>query len=757
MQNILILFIVFILSGNLNIFGQELEVEGIRYRITSNADKTLEVIPNSTPYAGDIMIPEQIMYEDTSYIVTSIGNSAFSTAINLTSIQLPNSILNIGDGAFLQCRNLTSIELPDGVTNIGVSAFVGCRNMRTISFGSSLIRIGNHAFNNCVLLDDVSLPQSITAIGEGVFRNCNNLKSFIFPNKITTIENNTFRDCRNLKSIKFPESINSINDGAFLQCTSLTSIVLPSTVSFIGPGAFSECHSLESLTVLAPSPPRLGANVFEETPKNIPLYVPFGSTTLYKEANQWKDFFTIGINPRIGSGDILVSGHVFIDKNEDGEKNENESGLPYQKLLILPDSIFTLTDENGDFLYRCKAGGYQIKLLLEDNWGLTSALPNYDVVVSNLDLSGFDFGVKPKNNNVQLEAYLTSLASGQCSEPASFYITFRNHGTSTIDGQLAFFPDKKIRQNISTVPEYDSNAADTSAIFWNFKNLNPQEERRIYVNFMMPDTDNLGDSLQNIISISPINMVNTYSDTSHLVIECNINPDNKFVLPIGVLDSNYVLMQEALTYTIKFQNRNYDTVHQVVILDTLSQNLDLNTFEVLTSSHAVKTTYTSDGVLEFRFDNIILVDSVTNEPLSHGFVKYRIHAKENLPDFTVINNSASIYLDFNPPFTTNTTNNTLTYLIPGSTSVISESTSTEANIKVYPNPFNHTAYLEYENTDSTPYLLYIFDVTGHVLQILRSDSHIIPIEKVQMNTGLYFYKLQNMRTKESYTGKFVVE
>jgi len=757
MQNIVVLIVFFILSGNLNIFAQEFEVAGIKYRITSPTEYTLEVIPHNNPYAGDIVIPEQVIYEDSSYIVTSIGNGAFSTANNLTSIQLPNSLLIISDGAFLQCRNLTTIKIPNSVTSIGVSAFLGCRNMKSIILGSGLINIGNHAFNNCVLLDSIIFPNSLSRIGEGAFRNCNSLKSIELPVNITNIQTNTFRDCRNLSSIIFPKFINTISDGAFMQCTSLISIVLPGTVLNIGQGAFSECYSLESLTVLSLSPPRLGANVFEETSKNIPLYVPFRSVSLYKEANQWKDFYTIGINPSIGSGDILVSGHVFIDKNENGAQNENEWGLPQQKLLILPDSIFTFTDDNGDFFFRCGAGRYHVEILLEDNWELTSSQSTFDIVVSNIDLNGFDFGVKPKINNAQLEAYLTSLESSPCSEPTTFYITFRNLGTSTSDGQLTFFPDKKIRQIISTSPEYDSASSDTSSILWNFKDLKPQEERRIHLNIRMPDRDNLGDTLYNIVTISPTNFGNTYSDTAHLVVRCDFNPNNKFVLPTGVQDSNYVLVQEALTYTIKFQNTGNDTVHQVVILDTLSRYLDLNTFDVLTSSHPVKTTYTSDGVAEFRFDNINLVDSITNEPLSHGFVKYRIKAKEDLPDFTVIENKASIYIDFSPPSITNTTQNTLTYLIPGSTSVFSLSSPKDIKIKLYPNPFNTTAYLEFDNTFSDPHLLYIIDRTGHILQVFHSDSNVIRLEKGQMNTGLYFYKLQSIKTKVSYCGKFIVE
>ena len=54
------------------------------------------------------------------------------------------------------------------------------------------------------------------------------------------------------------------------------------------------------------------------------------------------------------------------------------------------------------------------------------------------------------------------------------------------------------------------------------------------------------------------------------------------------------------------------------------------------------------------FQDIHLVDSFHNEPQSHGYITYRIKPKNNLVIGDVINNSASIYFDFNAPVITNT-------------------------------------------------------------------------------------------------------
>jgi hypothetical protein len=58
-------------------------------------------------------------------------------------------------------------------------------------------------------------------------------------------------------------------------------------------------------------------------------------------------------------------------------------------------------------------------------------------------------------------------------------------------------------------------------------------------------------------------------------------------------------------------------------------------------------------VLTIRFDNILLPDSTSDEPNSHGVVKYTLHLRGGLAPGTAIPNTAAIYFDFNDPVVTN--------------------------------------------------------------------------------------------------------
>ena len=78
-------------------------------------------------------------------------------------------------------------------------------------------------------------------------------------------------------------------------------------------------------------------------------------------------------SPIIGSGKINISGTVFLDDNENGIQDGEEYGLPQQKLLILPDSVYTYTDNSGKYSFWCGTESiYHIIPLLFDNWVLTT-------------------------------------------------------------------------------------------------------------------------------------------------------------------------------------------------------------------------------------------------------------------------------------------------------------------------------------------------------------------------------------------------
>ena len=167
------------------------------------------------------------------------------------------------------------------------------------------------------------------------------------------------------------------------------------------------------------------------------------------------------------------------------------------------------------------------------------------------------------------------------------------------------------------------------------------------------------------------------------VVTCSYDPNDKQVQPAGIEEEHFTLKNSWLDYTIRFQNTGNDTAFVVVLRDTLDLNLDLKSFEIISSSHNMQASR-KDRALEFRFDNILLPDSNRNEPGSHGFVRYRIKAVAEVADNTVVENKAHIFFDFNPAIVTNTTFNTLMTTLP--VKVANGLPKPSQQLKLYPNP-----------------------------------------------------------------------
>ena len=177
------------------------------------------------------------------------GLSGFDGCTSLTSIDIPNSVVEIGEYAFSGCTGLTSIEIPNSVTRIGSSAFSVCTNLTSIEIPNSVTSIDYYAFSGCTGLASIEIPNSVTRIGQYTFSGCTGLTSIELPNSVTYIESCAFEDCTGLTSVELPNSVTRIDDYAFSGCTGLTSIEIPSSVTEIGDYAFSGCTGLTSIEI----------------------------------------------------------------------------------------------------------------------------------------------------------------------------------------------------------------------------------------------------------------------------------------------------------------------------------------------------------------------------------------------------------------------------------------------------------------------------------------------------------------------------
>ena len=222
----------------------------------------------------EIVIPEG---------VTEISAYAFYGCNNLTSITLPKSLRKIGEGAFKECKNLsevhisdiaawcsiefnsnpleyakslylngelvTTLVIPEEVLEINYGAFSHCEDLTTLIVPNNLCKIGSATFLSCKNLTTVLILNSVEEIGENAFEGCSSLLSLSLPQNTKIIHTNAFKGCISLTSLTLPEGVAEIGGSAFYGCNSLTSITLPKSLRKVGWNAFAGCKNLSEVHI----------------------------------------------------------------------------------------------------------------------------------------------------------------------------------------------------------------------------------------------------------------------------------------------------------------------------------------------------------------------------------------------------------------------------------------------------------------------------------------------------------------------------
>lgn len=271
--------------------------------------------------------------------------------------------------------------------------------------------------------------------------------------------------------------------------------------------------------------------------------------------------------------------------------------------------------------------------------------------------------------------------------------------------------------------------------------------------------ENCGDSNGN--SFGQIILIPEDDIDYNVEIDCreiiaSYDPNEKSVKPVGLTANHYIDSTDVLEYQINFQNTGTDTAFVIIIRDTLSEFLDVTAIETGASSHPYTFKIFGQGILEWRFDHVLLPDSNLNEPASHGFVKFKVNQSPGNSQGTLIENRAGIIFDYNSPVITD-----VVWNIVNDTDIVAtvkpEIYNNSIEVNVFPNPFNdYTTFIITGVNKSEQYSIILYDLMGkEAKKINNISSNIFKVRKTNLPAGMYFYKL--FSEKETIaTGKIII-
>lgn len=210
--------------------------------------------------------------------LVQIRNDAFAES-GIKEFIAPDSFKEIWGYAFKDCKNLEKVDL-NKTTSIGDMSFENCTKLSSIVLPNTLVELGTHVFSGCTLLNNIKMPSNPIEItntfiyGSGYYNDAKNWENGILyvDNYLITTNN----DLLNQQSINVKEGTIVIAINAFTNNgKNLKSIVLPEGLKIIGSSAFSSLYSLSQINIPS-SVISIGNNAF-------------GSTDLYENQSNWEN------------------------------------------------------------------------------------------------------------------------------------------------------------------------------------------------------------------------------------------------------------------------------------------------------------------------------------------------------------------------------------------------------------------------------------------------------------------------------------
>ena len=169
-----------------------------------------------------------------------IGECSFRQCSCITSVHIPNSVIDIGWCAFHSCEKIREfVVAPDNLAYCSVDGVLFNKAMTklliypadkpgdTYTVPDGVTEIDS--FESCDHLKVINMPDSVTKLSGSVFSGCDGIEEIVLPLHITTIPSCLFWGNDRLKKITIQENVEYIERDAFFICDALTDIYYTGT------------------------------------------------------------------------------------------------------------------------------------------------------------------------------------------------------------------------------------------------------------------------------------------------------------------------------------------------------------------------------------------------------------------------------------------------------------------------------------------------------------------------------------------------
>lgn len=423
-----------------------------------------------------------------------------------------------------------------------------------------------------------------------------------------------------------------------------------------------------------------------------------------------------------------VTGRIIHDADEDCAVSTLDLNLSSRVMTIEPGPHYAFTGVDGTFWKDLPEGDYTIEQTLVDE---TQTCPpaaqqpfTVDATTPLATVDFFNLSTLPHDLSVWM----------QCDAPVVGFAT----QVSVFVHNNSAFPSGEVELDLT----YDAVLLDPQ--FSGPLDLGvipPYATVSVVLTAQVPaDVELLGDVLTYTATVS-----NTVTEpdlsnntmTVDVVVVGSYDPNDKQGLTnTGNTMFYRIDVDEWLDYTVRFQNTGTAAAQTVVIRDTIDTDLSITSIEILGGSHAFTPSFGDGRELLFTFNDIDLPDSTTDMLGSQGFVSYRIKPVSTIQPGDVIENTAAIFFDFNPPILTNTVEHLVD--IMGGTGDV----KVAAPLRVFPNPTREVLFVQ--SSDAAIPLFQVIGVDGRAVPVAATRSTLgLRLDVAHLVPGVYVLRTNN--------------
>ncbi len=443
-----------------------------------------------------------------------------------------------------------------------------------------------------------------------------------------------------------------------------------------------------------------------------------------------------------------INGTNHYDENNNG-CDTSDSSFPNLKININNGSTTggLITDTSGNYYYDVQEGTYTLTPQLENPTYFNVSPTTAVSVTFPTQASPFtqDYCMSANGIHHDLEVVLIPIDDARPGFDAHYKIKYKNKGTSTETATLNFNFDDVVMDFVSASSQ--PSTQNTSNLIWNLGTIAPFQSGEITftMNLNSPTETpalNNGDVLNYSVVINGLFNDETLIDNSFTMPQVVVNsydPNDKTCLEGNTINPS--MIGQFLHYMVRFENTGTYAAQNIVVMDRIdTSKLDINSLQLVTSSHQCYTRITGDKV-EFIFENINLpFDDAHND----GYVVFKIKTLPTLTTESSINNTANIYFDYNAAIVTNTATTTITTL--GNTDFAFDS-----QLSISPNPAKDSLHIT-NKANLQIVSASIYNMLGQLILIVTNPNTIIVSD---LKTGTYIIKINT--DKGSSSSKFIKE